>query len=204
MVLTDYFEKTYCINLDRRLDRWLKVLDEFKKHKFGKVERFSAIDGNNLINNTKLLNGELGILETHIELIKKSKENNLKNILIFEDDVYFSTDINKIENYIKNIPNNWDMIYFGGNHTYGSPLEKIKENVYKLNYTVSLHCVALKSTIFDEVLSILEKKEKQVDNYYTEIQKKYNCYGFYPNLAFQSKDFSDIQNKIVDYSIYFK
>jgi GR25 family glycosyltransferase involved in LPS biosynthesis len=204
MILTDFFQKSFCINLDRRLDRWIKVSEEFKKYKFKNINRFPGIDGNNLKNNTTLLNGELGILQTHIELLKKCKEDNIQNILIFEDDVFFSPKIDKIQYYIQDIPQDWDMIYFGGNHTYGQPLELVKNNIYKLNFTVSLHCVALKNTIFDEVLSLLEKKEKQVDNYYTEIQKRFNCYGIYPNLAFQQKDYSDIQNKIVDYSVYFK
>ena len=157
-----------------------------------------------LINNTNLLDGELGILETHIELITRCKQENIKSILIFEDDVVFSKKIKDIEKFINDVPEDWDMIYFGGNHTYGKKLEHIKNDVYQLNFTVSLHCVALKNTIYDEVLNLLSKKEKQVDNYYTELQQKYNCYGFYPNLAFQTQDFSDIQNKFVDYSIFFK
>jgi hypothetical protein len=204
MVLTDFFDKVYCINLDRRLDRWIKVSEIFKKNRFKNVERFSAIDGKNLNNTTKLLSGELGILETHLQLIKKCKDENIKSVLILEDDVEFSTEIKNIEKMFLDIPDDWDMIYFGGNHTYGSKLEIIKNNVYKLNYTVSLHCVAINCKIFDEILNLISDKQRQVDSYYTELQKKHNCYGFYPNLAYQSKDYSDIQNKIVDYTNFFK
>ena len=31
MKLTDFFEKSYCVNLDRRPDRWSESLDEFNK-----------------------------------------------------------------------------------------------------------------------------------------------------------------------------
>ena len=55
MVLTDYFDKVYCINLDRRLDRWIKVSEIFKKNRFTNIERFPAIDGKDLNNTTKLL-----------------------------------------------------------------------------------------------------------------------------------------------------
>jgi hypothetical protein len=96
------------------------------------------------------------------------------------------------------------MIYFGGNHKYGDTPKKIVNNVYRLNYSVSLHCVAIRHTIYNEILSILQNKEKQVDNYYTEIQKTRNVYGIIPNLAFQTQDFSDIQNKIVNYDYLLK
>jgi hypothetical protein len=204
MTLTDFFDKIYCINLDRRLDRWIKVNEEFRKHKFTNVERYPAIDGTKIKNNTKLLNGELGILLTHIDLIKKCKTENIDSVLIFEDDVVFSPEIKNVRSIFNDIPENWDMIYFGGNHKYGDTPKKIVNNVYRLNYSVSLHCVAIRHTIYNEILSILQNKEKQVDNYYTEIQKTRNVYGIIPNLAFQTQDFSDIQNKIVNYDYLLK
>ena len=45
MKLTDFFEKTYCVNLDRRPDRWSESLDEFNKFNLTSIERVSAVDG---------------------------------------------------------------------------------------------------------------------------------------------------------------
>ena len=42
--LNDFFEKIYCINLNRRMDRYKECVEEFKKIN-ANVERFSAIDG---------------------------------------------------------------------------------------------------------------------------------------------------------------
>ena len=33
MILTDFFDKTFCINLERRGDRWEESIQEFKKYK---------------------------------------------------------------------------------------------------------------------------------------------------------------------------
>ena len=78
--------------------------------------------------------------------------------------------------------------------------------IYNFDIFIKLHIriVAINCKIFDDIINLISEKQKQVDSYYTELQKKYNCYGFYPNLAYQSKDYSDIQNKIVDYTNFFK
>jgi len=203
--LQKYFDRTYVINLDRRPDRYETFKKEISKYGIEKVERFSAIDGVTLMsNNIPLLSGELGILETHLEIIKKCREDDLQNVLIMEDDVYFNDEILKIDEYMSSIPKDWEFIYFGGNHTYGEPPELINDKIIKLNYTVALQCVAINSSIFEVIEAILPKRKKQVDTYYAELHKTFNAYGFYPSMAKQIAGFSDIQNRMVDYSNFFK
>ena len=129
-VFDRYFDKVYCINLDKRSDRWGKVSKIFVDNNIDGVERYSAVDGNslnvdNITYNKSLLKGELGILETHIKLIKEAKEQKLKSILIMEDDVYFTKEIEKFDDYMSHVPNNWDMLFVGGNHLYGETPIKI-------------------------------------------------------------------------------
>ena len=45
--INNYFNKIYCVNLDRRQERWKEASDEFKKFSLD-VERFSAVDGSKL------------------------------------------------------------------------------------------------------------------------------------------------------------
>jgi GR25 family glycosyltransferase involved in LPS biosynthesis len=203
MSLNTHFKNIYCINLDRRLDRWLKFIDECKKYSIDNVTRISAVDGEKINNNTNLLNGELGILLTHYNIIENAKNKNLDSILIFEDDVIFTDEIKNINNIMSLIPNDWDFIYFGGNHVYGDKPIKINDKILKLNNTVALHCVAIKNTVFDEILELLPKKEIQVDGYYSRLHKKFNSYGVTPNIAKQREDFSDIQKRIVNYDSFF-
>lgn len=198
-----HFDKTYVINLDRRKDRYENFQKEMSKYSINNVERFSAIDGNTIANTTSLLPGELGVLSSHLEIIKKSKQDNLKNVLILEDDVYFSDEILKLDEYMSMVPSDWDFIYFGGNHTYGNPPTIINEKIQKLNYTVALQCVAINSSIFDVIETVLPKTKKQVDAYYADLHGTFNAYGFYPNMAKQVAGFSDIQNCNVNYSNYF-
>ena len=106
-----YFDKIYCINLNRREDRWNETLEELKKWGLSdSVSRYSAIDGNTLNNDTVINNGELGILTTHINIITEAKENNYNNILILEDDIEFTKEIENIDEYMSLVPSVWDML----------------------------------------------------------------------------------------------
>jgi GR25 family glycosyltransferase involved in LPS biosynthesis len=203
--LNNYFEIVYVINLDRRKDRYEDFKKEMSKYGIENVERFPAIDGTTISSNgIPLLSGEIGVLLSHLEIIKKCKEEGYKNVLIMEDDVCFSDEIYKIEEYMSSVPTDWDFIYFGGNHIYGLPPTLINDKVLKLNYTVALQCVAINNTMFDVIEVVLPKLNKQVDAYYAEFHRNFNAYGFFPNMAKQTIGFSDIQNRIVDYSDFFK
>jgi hypothetical protein len=203
--LNKYFDKIYVINLDRRPDRYESFKKELSKYGIENVERFSAIDGTTIMqNNINLLAGEIGVLESHLEIIKKCKEEGLNNVLIMEDDVCFSDEILKLDEYMSAVPKDWEFLYFGGNHVYGSPPELINDKIIKLNYTVALQCVAIHNSMFEVIEAILPKMKKQVDAYYADLHNTFNAYGFYPNMAKQTAGFSDIQNRNVDYSNYFK
>lgn len=203
--LSKYFDRVYVINLDRRPDRYEAFKKEIAKYGIENVERFSAVDGTTIMaNNIPLLAGEIGVLESHLEIIKKCREDGVKNVLILEDDVYFSNEMLKLDEYMNNVPSDWDFIYFGGNHVYGQPPKYINDKIVKLNFTVALQCVAINSSMFEIIEAILPKRKKQVDAYYAELHNRFNAYCFYPNMAKQTAGYSDIQNRNVDYSNYFK
>jgi hypothetical protein len=209
-VLKTYFDKTYCINLERRPDRWSKVIVEFKKAGFfDDVTKYKAIDGKELDtskfkHNPNLLLGELGVMETHINIIREAKESEFSSILIVEDDVQFTNEINDLKGYMDSVPDNWDMIYFGGNHIYGKPPIKVNDKIIRLNKTVALQCVAIRNTVYDKILNLTRLRNKQIDGYYADLHPVINAYGFTPNMAVQTIDYSDIQNKVVNYTNFFK
>lgn len=203
--ISDYFDKIYCVNLETRPDRWQQVTKELDKFNIKNVKRYNAVDGSKLfIVNHKLLKGEIGILKTHIELIKMAKEQNFKNILIMEDDVYFNEDLVNLEKYMEQLPEYWDMLYFGVNYQQNTPLNLIKPNIAKIGYGFGLQCVAINHTMYDKILKDLPKMEYQVDVVYANYMKHNKIYAFYPNLALQVEGFSDIQQQNVNYDRFFK
>lgn len=200
-----YFDRVYVINLDRRPDRFEAFQAEMSKFGIENIERFSAVDGTTIMaNNIPLLAGEIGVLESHLEIIKKCHEDGVENVLILEDDVFFTEEITRLDEYMSSVPNDWDFIYFGGNHLYGQPPLKVNDKVIKLNFTVALQCVAINKSMFETILAILPKRRKQVDAYYADLHNVFNAYGFYPNMAKQVAGFSDIQNRHVDYTGFFR
>jgi hypothetical protein len=197
MRLNDYFDKIYCINLDKRSDRWEECQVQFEKHNLT-VERFSGIDGSMIENNTKLANGELGVLKTHIELIKDAKEKGYKNILILEDDVEFTENLNEKFFSVKNqIPNDWIMLYLGANHVGG--VIQLSENICQVIHSYAIHAFGINSELFDLIINGLPKYKKPVDVFYAELQPLFPSYVIRPHLAWQRVSFSDIQGGVVNY-----
>jgi len=201
-----YFDKIYCINLDRRNDRWDQTIKELNKWGFSDVERYSAIDGNTIDRtkyNSTLNNGELGLVLTNINIINEAKEHGFKRILILEDDIVFTSEIERISDYINLLPKDCDMLYFGGNHNTHMnviPPITINEKVCKLHSTFTTHCVGINESMYPVVINTLNSLNSPLDVAYTELQKKYNVYSFYPAIALQRVGYSDIQNGVRDYN----
>jgi len=122
-----------------------------------------------------------------------------------EDDIEFTEEIKKLDEYMSLVPSDWDMLYFGGNHNkhIGKEINLLNEKIIKLNETYGIHCVVINNTLYDLILNIITKRDKPIDVYYADIQKSYNCYGFNPSIALQRESFSDIQNKNVNYKWLF-
>lgn len=200
-MLKEYFDKIYCINLDRRKDRWEETIKELDKWGISdEVERYSAVDGSLLENPYKVNNGELGLIETHLKIIKEAKDKNYKNVLILEDDIEFTDEIKNINNYFAMLPKKWDILWFGANHNkhMGNKINLINEKIIKCNKAYSTHCIAFNNSIYDLVIELLLRRQKAVDVYYSEIQNGYDCYSFHPSIALQRASYSDIQNKNQD------
>ena len=197
-IINTYFDKIYYINLEKRNKRNDECLFELNKHGII-AERFNAIDSSELN-----ISGQLGCLMSHLELIKKAKANNYNTILILEDDVIFSNNINDIFiDYINNVPGDWDMLYFGGNHNThcGANITNINEKVIKCYMTYTAHSYAINSNMYDILIDYISKDiTRPIDVIYTDIQKMYNVYSFYPGLTYQRPNYSDIQNDYVDYT----
>lgn len=204
MKITDYFDKTYCINLDRRTDRWDECQTEFQKHNLTSIDRFTAVDGSKLPKITKgfVTPSRLALVLTNISILEDAIKNNYKSILVLEDDVEFTDQVNDMSDFFNSLPEDWDMLYFGGNHNthMGIPAPQIiNDKVTKLHYTFSTHCVAFNKKCFQTVLDRIKKQDNALDVLYVDLQKSLKVYSFYPMIATQRVSFSDIENKLTDY-----
>jgi len=203
--INDYFSEVYCINLEKRVDRWKECEKEFKKHNLS-VKKFSAIDGNLLYPIEGLNSGQVGAIHSHKSLIEYAKSNKLDNILILEDDVEFHDNLQELFSvFIEEVPKDWDMIFFGANHSENNiwmrePLIRVTNHVFKIIRSYANHCYAVKNTVYEKLIFTLEKKSKPSDVLVSDIQSELNCYLFRPHLAWQRPSYSDIEKKFTDYA----
>lgn len=207
-MLNDYFNKIYCINLDRATERWRISNEQFNKYNI-KVERFSAIEplanGFYLTDNEHIYKGEVGVLRSNYEIIKRSKEENLENVLIFEDDFELEPNFDiKFNEYITQVPEDWDFLYFGAYHHELRPPIMITKNVARMTHSFCLHTFAVKHTMYDRILEIIKEEKRPVDVYYAFMMSSCNAYVFRPHLSNQLNGYSYIQNKIQNHDAWRK
>jgi len=200
-VVTDYFEKAYCINLLSRPDKREESVKEFSKHNLD-VEFFKATDGYDVGYSGPLMKGLIGCAMSHRDVVEIAREREYETVLVFEDDVAFGEDLNiKFYDWIKEVPPDWDMLYLGGNHnTKSTASQKISEHLLSITNTYATHAYAFRYTVYDMFLSRLENINEYIDVMYAEIQKKCKAYCFTPRLAWQRPGISDIFKQHVDYS----
>lgn len=131
----EMFERVVCINLDRRPERW----EEFQRGlpadwPFGEVERFPAVDGHaaaipdwygapratdNHPNHAMRQNllGAWGCLQSHLAAWRSVMDAGQRSVLVLEDDAVFVEDFAaKAMRFIEHVPEDWDQLYFGGQH----------------------------------------------------------------------------------------
>lgn len=201
--LNDYFEKIYCVNLAKRKDRWELAQKEFTLHNID-VERYDAIDGTNYDKIGILSHGEIGCLFSHLNILKYCRDNNISNVLIFEDDVEFDQNFNELFfEYVKEVPE-WDILYFGATHALCYPYMdrppiKVTDHVYKVYNAHATHAYAVNSSCYNLLIDSISKMERPLDVIYTKLQAQLRTYIFRPHLAWQRSDYSDIAGKHVNY-----
>lgn len=198
MKLDNFFEMSYFINLDERQDR-LKDLDK-EWYKIGFYpEKFSAI---------KCENGAIGCYLSHLEILRRAQKSN-SNVLIFEDDVYFSGDYNYkyiVEESLEELYDlDFDMGYLGGNIL--RPFFQTTKHWARLSHCQSTHAMFFNRKFLPTVVNFLEQNPPQknglcLDQLYADYLVP-NCraYMIIPMIAIQKSDFSSIERKDMTYDI---
>jgi hypothetical protein len=201
MSFSDYFDKAYCINLDRRKDRWTTAQSEFKRIGIT-AKRVSAIDGNDFPPYAGLKPGANGCRLSHLKILTMANQAGYEKIFIAEDDIIFHEDFNnKFNEASKNIPDDWDMIYLCANPHTGER-KPVAEGVQRMTGGYSSHAILMKNTFFNVAIDKIYQIPYQIDVAYGILQSSFNCYITIPHLAFQSNGFSDIENQDVNYDFF--
>ena len=105
--MCEHFGGVFYINLDKRADR--RVLMEKELELIGlSGERFVGLERSP---------GIVGCGYSHLSVLVEARNRGLPNVLIFEDDILLSPKFNEyLEQTLKKIPSDWDMIVLGYGH----------------------------------------------------------------------------------------
>lgn len=182
----------YGISLEERKD---------KRDKLKKVCKKNGIPLNLFIAQRHPEGGKRGCLDSHLRIIKKAYDNKnkskAKNLLIFEDDIKFLDTFN----ILKNVPKDYDMLYFGGTVHRVIDKESYTGWVQMSCWTTHAYLINLeKDEMVQKIIKELENYKEEIDKYYlNEIHTNYKAYICNPMIIIQEDGFSDIENCEVNY-----
>ena len=188
------FTHKFCINLDRRPERWEQMRAKFSSCGIEGVRRFAAVDGLQITvpANWSDSPGAYGCLRSHLEIIEEAHRLGAPNVLIFEDDAALDPQIQqKFKDYFQQVPSDWDMLHFGANHM-AAPLP-VSENVVRITSANSTFAYALNHTVFESFIELNRKALTAVDLNNRTLQTDHACYCFTPHLAWVEDVSSDVQ-----------
>lgn len=198
----EFFDKIYYINLDHRLDRKNELLKQFKKLDLNltNIQRIPAV--------LDKLNGQRGCAASHIMAIDHAIKNNLKNVLILEDDCEFvqpKTIMNNLIKYFFRSIKEWDVFFLGAQvieskKTKFNGINQILKAYLTHAYVVNNHYFKVLKKSFEDTYKKLQNElffsgnfEIGIDRQWTSLQKRDKWYMLDTLLAKQSKSYSDIE-----------
>lgn len=170
---------------------------ELARHGLGPVQRFAACDGETITKPAGWTHsdGAYGCLRSHVEVVSEAQRSNAASVLIFEDDTVLDPEFqSKFASFSKEVPDDWDMLYFGALHK-DEPAQ-ISEHVGRITKANSTYAYALKNTVFDAFIELNARAEHVLDMNSYLLQERFNCYCFMPNLAWVEAEYSDVQNRV--------
>ncbi len=177
----DFFKKVYVISLDndegrRRREMLERHLEEIR-WPFARPEYFNAVLGNAVGFPWwwKLGGGPWGCFRSHLAIIEKSLSAGDWPILILEDDVIFRDDFSaRAKDYLENLPDDWGMAYFGGQHLkqhQKKPL-RVNEFVYtpfnvNRTHAYALHGREFMQRVYRWLLEVPAHNQQELSRYPT-------------------------------------
>lgn len=200
--MEELFARTLYINLDHRTDRLEHVSAELQKVGINGAERFPAI---------KMKAGNVGCTLSHIKCLELAKERGWEHVFICEDDITFTSPAvfrSSLEKFL-NSGISWNVLVIGGNNC--PPYEPVSDfcaRVYNIQtttgYIVKKEYYDILLSNYKEGLALLlrepeKKKQYSIDIYWKMLQQTGRWYVLLPLTVVQYYDFSDIEEKVVDY-----
>ena len=191
------------INLDHREDRLSHVLQELSVVGIDNAQRFPAI---------KMAAGNVGCTLSHIKCIELAKARDWPFVFICEDDITFTNpevfrdSLRKFEESVLL----WDVLVIGGNNC--PPFQFVNDFCIRVQNVQTTTGYIVRKEYYDVLLANYKeglgyllrepnkKKQFSIDIYWKKLQVVDKWYLLTPLTIIQYYDYSDIEEKVTDYS----
>lgn len=218
------YDDQYLVNLDVRPDRLSHSRCRLNKQEFYPT-RFPAVNGK-LLSNDEIINivdssamesvingyrtrhyelslGAIGCYLSHVNIWKKLLDENQKQqrLYIFEDDTVPTFSKTQVDEYIKELPSDWDILLFGGIYHKSIPVSK---NIAKIHEFYCLHGYVVNNKNIHTLLNNAFPISKQIDHWLSDLCKKnmINIYGVTTNQWHQTNQDTNIQTPMKMFNAY--
>lgn len=174
MKLTEFFERTYVVNLPERQDRRRDITQELANVGISlapnSVEIFPAVRPETAGEFPSI--GAWGCFLSHLSILKQARQQNLSNVLVMEDDLAISpTLIAQQSALIEQLQGqDWGMVYLG-HYLTDRNLAKVDPNgrspeaaVLLQPYTLKIqttHFYGVNGQILDRLIAFLEQVQQR-------------------------------------------
>ena len=193
------------INLESRPDRKKHIEEQLNSVGLIKYARFSAI---------KTTNGAIGCSLSHLKCLEIARDNNLKHLLICEDDTtflqpeVFKTQFNSFLS--KHHSSEWDVVLLAGNNVL--PYSQIDDTCIRVTHCQTTTCYLVNGKYFNILINNIKlgvnklindptnKFSYAIDKYWLQLQKKDRWFLIIPLTVIQQEGYSDIEKKYVNYN----
>ena len=202
--ITKKLDNVYIINLEERIDRKNASLIQSKK-----------IANNPIISiATKHINGSIGCTISHIMLLEKAIELQLPYIVILEDDILITNEtyvLYSIDRIMTTM--SWDVIILSGvvrnEVIVDNLIAKVLDVQTTTGYIVNSSYYKILHTNFTEgynklINNKLIYNEYCIDIYWKKLQIINNWFTLRQKYIYQTKSYSNILNKMINYEKNFK
>jgi SAM-dependent methyltransferase len=159
------------------------------------VMRFPAFDAAALnLHHPERVRGEVGCYLSHLALLKTARARGLPAIAIMEDDIVFEDSFAaQFKNFVLHVPDDWDVLYFGGWHVWDPA--PVNSFVHRLTCTYGTTMVVLRANAIATLLEGADEIRDQVDIYYSRFMDRLKFYAPVRAIVYQREGFSDVREE---------
>ena len=199
----DFFDRIIIITLTSSTERINKIKENFKKTGIRKYDFFYSAkieNKNNLMNQknininsilrNKICDDHCVLLgKNHMSIIKKAYDENINNLLIFEDDAEFELPLNKkklksVFNWLKT-NKIWDLFYFGYSPWLTLMSKLQNKNIVQLYKPLLTHSYAINRQGMEKILKY-KYNNINFDNFLAN--SNLNKFAIFPAICYQNEE----------------